>query len=357
VIRGGFFTEFLGLDGRVTDNIFDPEGILEMEDRIKIKKSADFCRNKVLFIFIDGVGLGSPDPEKNPLARFKPKVLKVFKGVAPELPRNGIMLSNDPGMGMAGLPQSATGQAALFTGINTAKAVGRHLSGFPTTALRDIVSEYSLLKRLKEAGREVAFANTYSESYLAKIYPELAGTKEDGSSRARPFPGPGKKSVTTVMNESAGLRFRTETDLHEKNGLHMDYSNRFLQSLGIDIPLRTPVEAAEILIGFASRFDLCVYEFFFSDLVGHRGNINEAVELLEELDSFLFNIVSLMNFEESSLIVTSDHGNIEDMSVRQHTCNFVPLLLWGEIRKQFRQIPQPVPIEGITPEIIRFLSV
>lgn len=327
-----------------------------MENKDKVTERKGFHRDRILFVFIDGLGIGSQDPEKNPLARFPAKILKSFSGSAPVLPREGISLSNDPGMGIPGLPQSATGQAALFTGINAAGAVGRHLSGFPTAALRDIIGEYSLLKRLKEAGKEVAFANTYTESYLAKIYPDMVEKKQDDPPCSRSFPGPGKKSVTTVMNETAGLRFRTEVDLIEKNGLHMDYSNRFLRALGLDVPLRTPREAAEILTLFARRFDLCVYEFFFSDLIGHRGNINDAVKLLEELDSFLFNIVSLMNFEESSLIVTSDHGNIEDMSVRQHTGNHVPLLLWGRIREQFRPGPEPVSITEVTPAIFRFVT-
>ncbi|MFH1963910.1 MAG: hypothetical protein ABIJ42_00045, partial [Acidobacteriota bacterium] len=148
-----------------------------MENKDKVTERKGVHRDRILFIFIDGLGIGSQDPEKNPLARFPAKILKSFSGSAPVLLREGISLSNDPGMGIPGLPQSATGQAALFTGINAAGAVGRHLSGFPTVALRDIVGEYSLLKRLKEAGKEVAFANTYTEAYLSKIYPALVKKK------------------------------------------------------------------------------------------------------------------------------------------------------------------------------------
>ncbi len=315
-----------------------------------------FPRKRLLFIFIDGLGIGVHDPGQNPLARIEATVLKSFTGFPPILPRGGIALANDPGMGVPGIPQSATGQAALFTGINTAEAVGRHLSGFPNALLKNIVGEYSLMKSLKETGREVAFANTYTESYLEKIYPDLNDRKRNNLSPSPSYSGPGKKSVTTIMNEAAGLRFRTELDLVEENGLHMDFSNRFLRDRGLDIPLRTPLAAAEILTTFARNFDFCLYEFFFTDLIGHRGDIEEAVTLLEELDSFLFHVVSLMNFEESSLIVTSDHGNIEDMSTRQHTNNMVPLLLWGKIIEEFRMNSGPTPIEKIAPEILRFLS-
>ncbi len=84
--------------------------------------------------------------------------------------------------------------------------------------------------------------------------------------------------------------------------------------------------------------------------------MDEAVTLLEELDSFLSQVVSLSDFDESSLIVTSDHGNIEDMVTRQHTTNLVPLLLWGNISREFSTLPDPVPITQITPAVLRYLS-
>ncbi len=314
------------------------------------------ARDRVLLIFIDGLGIGSHDPEVNPMARFQAGILNYFLGEPPDLPRGGLPLRSDPAMGVPGIPQSATGQAALFTGINTAESVGRHLSGFPTAALKKIVAEFSILKRVKQAGKAVSFANTYTGAYLNKLYPGKTDYPADSPPGDSGFAGPGKKSVTTVMSETAGLPFRTETDLVGKKGLHMDFSNRFLRSMGYDVPLRTPEEAAEILVRFSSGYDLCLYEFFFSDLVGHRGNREEAVNLLKELDAFLFEIVSLMDFENSSLIVTSDHGNVEDMSTRRHTENMVPLLVWGKMGEAFRRMPDPVPINGIAPVIYRYLN-
>ena len=311
---------------------------------------------KTLFIFIDGLGIGVSDPRTNPLACFKPKILVSMSEFLLELPCGGMALRNDPSMGIGGLPQSATGQAALFTGINTAQSVGRHLSGFPTRELRGIVQQHSILKILKKSGRKVAFANTYTEEYLHAIYPDTVPGQEGDSRRIPYFAGPGKKSVTTVMNEAAGLRFRTESDLVNENGLHMDFSNRFLHSRGHEVPLRTPREAAEILVRLAARFDLCVYEFFFTDLIGHRGNLSEALKLLEELDTFLFHVVSLMDFENSSLIITSDHGNIEDMSTGLHTGNLVPLLLWGSIHDEFSGAPDPVPITEIAQRVLNHVG-
>lgn len=311
--------------------------------------------SKVLMVFIDGIGLGNADPDTNPAAVFDPRVLGCMHGDRGSLPRTGLVMSSDPSMGVEGLPQSATGQAALFTGINTARRLGRHMSGFPTRELREIVAQQSILRKLSEAGRAVAFANTYTEDYLNRIFPD----GRDGEAFAPGFnsscSGPGLKSVTTVMSEAAGLRFRTELDLHRENGLHMDFSNRYLNSMGHEVPLRSPSEAAGILTSLAEGFDFCLYEFFFSDLVGHRGSLSEAVSLLEELDSFLFQLVSKMDLDSSSLVVTSDHGNIEDMGTRRHTGNPVPLLVWGSLKESFARLPEPVPITDIAPVITEFV--
>ena len=165
---------------------------------------------KVLMIFIDGLGIGRTDRERNPLAHFPARILRCFTDSRKKLPREGLALASNPGMGVPGLPQSATGQAALFTGINTAESVGRHLSGFPTAGLKRIVAESSILRKAGESGGKVAFANTYTEAYLHKLYPDNPEYRPDLPPGDSGFAGPGKKSVTTVMSENAGLRFRTE---------------------------------------------------------------------------------------------------------------------------------------------------
>ena len=53
----------------------------------------------------------------------------------------------------------------------------------------------------------------------------------------------------------------------------------------------------------------------------------EAVTLIEKLDGFLAGLVPALG--ETTLLVTSDHGNLEDKSTRSHTRNPVPLLAIG----------------------------
>ena len=80
---------------------------------------------KVLFIFMDGIGLGADDPETNPLARAEMPYLQALLGgrkltasVAPYESEQVSLQALDAGLGVDGLPQSATGQAVLLTGVN-----------------------------------------------------------------------------------------------------------------------------------------------------------------------------------------------------------------------------------------------
>ena len=80
---------------------------------------------RVLFLFLDGIGLGENDPAVNPFAQAKMPNLNALLGGrtllkedAPFVGKKATLLAIDPAVGVAGLPQSATGQAMLLTGVN-----------------------------------------------------------------------------------------------------------------------------------------------------------------------------------------------------------------------------------------------
>jgi bisphosphoglycerate-independent phosphoglycerate mutase (AlkP superfamily) len=54
------------------------------------------------------------------------------------------------------------------------------------------------------------------------------------------------------------------------------------------------------------------------------------------------------------VIITSDHGNIEDLSVKTHTLNPVPLLWLGPSYLEVQ--PLPKDITGVTPWVLRLLK-
>jgi hypothetical protein len=124
----------------------------------------------VLFVFVDGVGVGPRDSAVNPLARGD-YLLSRFEGEgggAP-LPRGGRAVAADATLGVTGRPQSATGQATLLTGENAPRALGRHLLGFPTAPLRDLIEARSLFRALAAAGRSGVLANAYPGAYLRAL--------------------------------------------------------------------------------------------------------------------------------------------------------------------------------------------
>ena len=264
-------------------------------------------------MFIDGLGIGPRDPVINPLAAFEARVLDCCFPEAAARRDGRTCLSTDASLGVPGLPQSATGQTALLTGINAAAALGRHLHGYPNSALRALLESESIFRKLLRSGKSVTFANTYTPGFF----------------RCRPR----WVSASTVMCESAGVRLNRLEDLSAGQSLYMDFTNRMLIETGVPVHERTPEEAGAMLAAISARYDFCFYEYFLTDLVGHRGNFEQAVDLLSELDRFIAGLVAHVDLGRTSIIVTSDHGNIEDSRTRQHTSNPVPTILWGPVRE------------------------
>ncbi|MGW8178564.1 MAG: hypothetical protein ACWGQW_07340 [bacterium] len=289
-------------------------------------------KSSVLFIFIDGLGIAPGRSGSNPLSGFDPEVLRLRGDFLGPFPRSGICIPTDVQLGIGGLPQSATGQTTLFTGINAARKIGYHLQGFPGPSLKRLIDQESLFSKMKKQGYSVTFANAFTPAFFEQR--------------------PRRLSATTIMSETAGVPLR---DLESKS-LYMDFTNRVLLQKGFPVPLRSPKAAADILIDLTEAHNLCLYEYFLTDLVGHRGSFDSAVELLSELDSFLKEIIDALDLSRNSLVISSDHGNIEEMNHRRHTSNPVPTLLWGDIKEVFLPFTSGLKLEQITPLIEEFFG-
>ncbi len=88
---------------------------------------------RVLMLFLDGVGIGRADKKINPFFAAELTELRgLFEGELPQLSKRTIhspsasVVPLNATLGVPGLPQSGTGQTALFTGINAAKFIGKH---------------------------------------------------------------------------------------------------------------------------------------------------------------------------------------------------------------------------------------
>jgi phosphopentomutase len=290
----------------------------------------------VLLLFLDGIGIGEFDESKNPFARFpSPFFPKFLDRNEVSLPFNGLVTATDPCMGMKGLPQSATGQTALLTGVNASQKLGRHHSGFPTPTLRKILQEQSIFLKLEKRNKVGTFANAFVPEY---------------------FQRPDRRiSATTWSLKASRFPFRMVHDeLIRGEAISHDLTNEFLDRIGYRVPIREPKESAGILVQITEAVDFCLFEYILADVIGHQKDMRRAESELSRLNQFLETLLSHINLNENLVLLTSDHGNFEDLSTSRHTFHWVPTTLWGKAANQVGS--QIRRIEDVTPAILTYLD-
>jgi len=264
-------------------------------------------------IFVDGLGLGANEPGINPCC-FSPHYFCHFKKTAPQkLDPKGYMLGLDANLDLPGLPQSATGQTALLTGVNASKVLGRHLNGFPNQKLRDIIGEFSILKWFADHGFRAAFLNAFRPPFFDYD----------------PYDIIKHLSVTSVSNLVAGLPFFGLNDVRKKRSVYQDISGEALRERGFDVPIYSPEKAGEIIGRQSQQYHFALFEYFQTDKAGHAQSMDRARHVLDVLERFIDSILQHVDLDKSLVFVTSDHGNIEDLSFRGHTRNPAMTLLFG----------------------------
>lgn len=289
----------------------------------------------VLLFFIDGLGIGTRGAH-NPLDGLDNAApLAIFQNEQPEIPFDGVLIETDARLGVEGRPQSASGQTTILTGINAPATVGYHKQGFPNRALLDVMSEHSIFLQLKRAGiSPITFANTYTQRFF--------------ETRPRWI------SATTAAVEAAGLEFNRVEDLKAGRAVYQDFTNRMLIERGEDVEVRTPEQAGDVLASIVANHRFTLYEYFITDKVGHAQDREAARSVLQNLSRMIRRVLSKIDLESTTLILTSDHGNIEDLSTRSHTLNSVPTIVWGAGSQQVAN--RISSLADITPAIVSLLT-
>ena len=289
----------------------------------------------LLLFFIDGLGIGTRGPH-NPFDGLNDAApLAIFQDETPDIPFGGRLAPTDACLGVDGRPQSASGQTTILTGINAAAAIGHHKQGFPNQALLDIIREHSIFLQLKRAGvDDITFANTYTQKFF--------------ESRPRWI------SATTAAVEAAGLQFNRVSDLKAGRAVYQDFTNAMLIDRGEAVDLRTPEEAGEVLANIVTANKFTLYEYFITDKVGHAQDYKAASRVLRSLASFIRCMLAKLDLNGTTVVLTSDHGNIEDLSLRNHTLNPVPTIVWGEHRENLAA--RIHSLADITPGIVDVLT-
>jgi len=289
----------------------------------------------VLLFFIDGLGIGERG-ESNPLTITENvEPLAHFVNEPSEIIFGGILAPTDPRLGVAGRPQSASGQTTILTGINAPQLLGNHKQGFPNQTLRDVIAEHSIFLQLKRKNIE---PNVFANAYTPRFFTEK----------------PRWKSATTCAIEAADLQFRRMPDLLGRKAVFHDFSNESLIEQNVDVPRFSPSDAGAILADLTKTNCFTLYEYFITDKIGHAQNFDAAKIYLPLLAAFVRETLRQIDLETTTVILTSDHGNIEDLSVRTHTLNDVPTIVWG--RRKAEAAGQIRDLSDITPTILNLLS-
>ncbi|TFG96076.1 MAG: hypothetical protein E4H13_12580 [Calditrichales bacterium] len=260
-------------------------------------------------IFVDGIGVGLDDPEVNPCCY---STTGIFYPGQIHLPHGGAFFPLDARMGVPGLPQSATGQTAIYTGLNAPEIIGRHLYGFPNRELRQLLQRDSLFIRLGKHGYKCKFINAFRPVFFTT--PEVFSD--------RPL------SVTTEMNRFAGLDFCDFEEIRAGRALYHDFTNSEILDKGFDVPACSAQTAAQILVSESHKYDLLLYEYFLTDLAGHRGNLHSGIAEVVKVENLIQALLEKLDLEQTSLLVVSDHGNLENMGTKSHTMNPAYFAVW-----------------------------
>jgi hypothetical protein len=218
------------------------------------------------------------------------------------------------------VPQSATGQAAIMTGVNVPKVIGEHYGPKPTAQIGTIIRRGSVVKKLTARGFDAGFLNAYPPGFFESIRS-------------------GKRLLSSnqLAMQVAGVEMRGVNALYSGMALPADFTGETWRSyLGYsDTPLYEPYEAGKRMAELAAQHDFAFFDHWMTDYYGHRGSREEIGERLQSFDRVIQGLLDHWDDQSGLIVISSDHGNLEDVTRRGHTRNPVPTLVIGEKRDAF----------------------
>lgn len=301
---------------------------------------------RVIFLFLDGVGLGENNPAINPLAVRLPTLDRLLEGALPvastgrRSTAQAELVPVDASLGVGGRPQSATGQTAIITGVNASARLGEHYGPRPDDRVRGVLREGTLFSRLRAAGLRTWFINAYPQGFFDTV-------------------NRGKRLLSAIpwAVKEAGQPLPTYTELAAGRALSADFTGEgWRTQLGYaDAPVYSPQEAGRKLWQIASAYHFTFFEHWLTDLLGHDQALGAAVENFGRIDGVLGALLEAANLEETLIFVGSDHGNVEDCSHGRHTTNSALGLVLGAGRAQAAE--RLHSLTDFAPAIMDFLGV
>ncbi len=308
---------------------------------------------RVIFLFFDGVGIGRAD-RTNPFFTSAAEFLPFYSSSHSSSPGNGKITVKpiDAVLGIEGIPTSASGQTTLFTGINIPKALNQHKGSYPDKFMRKTLCEGNILLSLRQLNLNARFLNAYPahREYFTTRHIAILEDGEFYFSEHFPRLFRRRISVTSCMLLTTLAPPFDENDILNERSIYQDFSNKSLIEKGLQLPEFSPEKAAEIIFKASRTHDFLLYEYFQTDMAGHNASFSQCEELVLRLDRLVGRLLSLLDPVEDTLMITSDHGNLEDNGTRMHTLNPVPLVVWGRGNTELSS--EIESISDVTPAIL-----
>jgi 2,3-bisphosphoglycerate-independent phosphoglycerate mutase len=295
---------------------------------------------KLFLFFIDGIGLCQ---QESPLSNLFTKITgkNLIAGNQPDFFDSGVICSADATLNVPGRPQSATGQAAIFTGINASEYLGYHLTALPNEKLVELIEKQSLMKSLAENGISVTSANMYSKEFFQKR----------AARRRNAFP------VSTLTIKASGVPFRYYADYDKGEAVFADITNRLIRERGYDIEEIFPEKAAGNLLNILEANQFVFFEYFMTDVYGHKRNKEKLEESVDILNRFTETVWSGIKENDTAMLIISDHGNAEDLTTGNHTTNNVPAILLTKNIIDTRKFAESIhSLVDIYPWVLEYFS-
>jgi 2,3-bisphosphoglycerate-independent phosphoglycerate mutase len=222
--------------------------------------------------------------------------------------------------------------------VNAAQLIGMHFGPYPHSQIRPVLEEKNIFKALKDLGADVYFANAFPRQFFEYI----------GS-------GHHKLSATTMSCMMSGVPLCDADSLRNGEGLSADITaERWATELSYsDVTPVSAFDAGKRLRRIAEKHDFTMFEYFLTDKAGHEMNKNMAKTVLETFDDLLGGIVE-GGLENLTILISSDHGNVEDLSTKTHTLNPALTAVAGEHAEFFEDRLESIC--DITPRIVELFG-
>jgi hypothetical protein len=227
----------------------------------------------------------------------------------------------------------------LLTGRNVPAEVGQHYGPKPTPQIASILKSGNIFATVQAAGGAVVFLNPFPPQFFAGV---ASGRR--------------LLSAIPLAAQSAGLCLLTRADLLAGRAVSPDFTGEaWRDRLGdSEMPVLSLRGAGARLARLAQNHALAFFEHWPTDLIGHRQEFPQAIEILERFDLVVAGLLEVWDWTAGLILITSDHGNMEDLAVRSHTLNPVPTIIIG--RDHAWLAPRVRNLTDIAPAVNDYLT-